>query len=160
MFAVQWALAHATLAGSTITPSSSRPLIGFSLRQKRPMPRPGQGNPACGFFQPRRKGAPSEGDRPGALQGLGYLKRIYLASSAIPASHWFRSRNRRSPGSVARGFSMWATLKADRSQRSFCFDYIEKPRLGVNLGLSRSTFVHLRRVSADPDSGKSVAFPE
>jgi hypothetical protein len=44
---------------------------------------------------------------------------------------------------------------ADRSRRSFCFDYIEKPRLGVNLGLSRSTFVHLRRVSADPYSGNS-----
>jgi hypothetical protein len=41
---------------------------------------------------------------------------------------------------------------ADRSRRSFCFDYIEKPRLGVNRGLSWSTFVRLRRVPADPYS--------
>ena len=32
---------------------------------------------------------------------------------------------------------------------------LAKPRFGENRGLSRSTFVDLRRVSADPYSGRS-----
>jgi hypothetical protein len=32
---VSWGLAHATLAGSTITLPTSWPLVGFTLRQKR-----------------------------------------------------------------------------------------------------------------------------